>query len=226
MSAPVIIQRTISAVQENAAQIANGQFGRLITLPVAWSKVRVGVRIHGIGGASIGGTARLAVGLGSGTTAMIGDASATNWIGLITNALTWTWFAPDHWQGLNYYPAKKVGATLTIGGVALQTGDMMGGIANTTGIDRSVIFCDIAKGSPNYTLNVLGMTSWGPTDTVAATFYAQMIQLAPAIANHTYSAGQTLAFDEVAGTLNAVQVWWNNAGSAMEICDVAVAVLA
>lgn len=229
MSAPVIIQRTISGSPETAIQVGNGQFGRLVTLPPAWSKIRVGVRWHTTdSGAAIVSTPRWALGLGNGTSNMVGDASCTNFIGIYSNDATVT-------RGVTFYvwdintivPMKKVGATITTG-TAVNTVnalDIRAGAASGTA-DRTCCFVDITKGSPNYTLNCFAASNGAAADVSEATFLNQIILATPVISNHSMNSDQTLAFSEAAGTLNAVQFFWDRTEALFEICDLAVALLA
>lgn len=224
--AAIIKQRTISAVVSKAIQLSNAQFGRLITLPVGWSKVRVGVRLHMTdSGANLTGTPRFAIGLGSGVSAMVGDAVTTNWIGLINNNASWTRSAQTY-QSEQWCVAKKVGATLTTGTTVIAAAAYYPNQAATSTADRALRFVDITKGSPNYTLT--GFYKNDPTvaDVSAATFLSQMILASPAVTFHQTGTNQVIAFSEVAGTLDAVQIWWDHADALFEICDLAVAVLA
>lgn len=226
-----IIQRVISAVADNAISISNAQFGRLITLPVGWSQIRVGIRLHMTdSGINFGGTPRLALGFGHGVTNMVGGVTCDHFVGMISMAPTWIRNVATYSIGsTSYSPAVKVGAVLTTGADMVASGTVyIGNQAAAAAADRTCIFLNLLKGAPNYDFRAFVGISNAPADVSAATFLAQMQTDPPALANHQYSAvAQVLAVDEATnGVLNAVQVWWSEATVALEISDLAVAVLA
>lgn len=225
--ATTIKERTFSAVVEKAIQLSNSQFGRPVTLPVAWSKVRVGLRIHftNNGGGAIIGTPRLAVGLGSGTANMVGDATTTNFIGAYTDdSNNWDTNAGPSYVCSSVVCMKKVGATITTGS-ALHS-FVPGAGADTGTAKRVMFFLDITKGSPNYTLQLYTSVGAPPGDVSNGSFLSNMLVAVPSYSSHSQGTAQTLAFDEVAGALDTVQVYWNRSDALAEVCDVAVALLA
>lgn len=225
--ATTIKQRTIGGSSDKAVQLSSSQFGRSLSLPTGWNKIRVGVRVHmGDTGVNLGGTPVFAAGFGHGTTNMVGDANCDNWIGFVTNDATVLRTAVVYqWDINTLVVAKKVGAVLTTGG-ALNTGTVwqIGNQALAAAADRTVLFVDVTKGAPNYTVNTFWHGNVAITDITQTLLLTQMVLDSPTLAGHTYSAGVTIAFDETAGALDTFQIWWDNA-VVMEFSDVAVAVL-
>jgi hypothetical protein len=224
---PVVIkQRTISAVVDKRIQIDRDQIGRLVTLPSNWSKIRVGVRYQMLHvDAAIPYTPRLALGLGRGTTNMVGDAGCEHFVGMITTDPQMNWNGSNY-SNVVFAPCTKVGATLTVGANG-SGGGLVGG-AETDSAKRLVMFCDITKGSPNFSIRPFFQFFIFDTDCSRETFLTQMAVDPPTVANCAYDGGaaRTIAVDEGAnGTLNAVQCWWNQGTNLLEICDLAVVVL-
>lgn len=223
--ATTIIQRTIGGSPEKAIQLNNSQFGRPISLPSGWGKIRVGLRCHctdpGAGVNSVGWF----VGVGHGTTNMIGSASCDHWAGVAISA-------GDLWSrnatmmfGVATQGAKKVGAVLTYSVGQIGAAFAIANGAALAAADRNVWLVDITKGSPNYTFNMMAITV-APSDFTSAYFLTQMNLSVPAFTNNGFGGDQTVAVDEsVDGTFDAVQIYWNRADFLMEICDLAVAVL-
>jgi len=206
--------------------MTNATFARLVTLAAGWSKVRVGVRLNCTDlGAGPSSTPRLGIGLCAGTGAILGDTSTTHFAGALTNISGWT-------RGTliylcDFYPATKVGTTLTIGASSFNADTRIDHTAGSATTQRGVYFIDITKGSPNYTFDFFSPASNGFGDVASSTFLGNMVLSTPSISAHSYGTARTLAVDEATnGTLNAACVWWNRSDFLMEICDLAVAVIA
>jgi hypothetical protein len=166
----------------------------------------------------------LGLGLGSGTAAIIGDVSTTNFIGVVWGG-NWT-NDGSKFTNIQPFPATRVGTTLTLGS-ALDNNNtkfISGNVAATA--DRVLFFVDITKGSPNFTIDTFAATAAG--DQSAATFLAQVQSGAPALVGYSFATNgaKTIAFSESNGVLNTAQCWWNNASASPEICDLAVVLLA
>lgn len=221
----IIYQRTISGSPDNAIQLSSGQFGRLVTLPTGWSKVRVGLHCHCTDPGVAVSSVSFFVGLGAGTTNMIGDRTTDHFVGtLITAADLWSRGA-TLMTGISVAAGKKVGTTTTVGG-AISAGAALPNQAAGAGTDRDVWLVDITKGSPNYTVALFGIAV-GPADYTSTYFLSQMPLLAPVFGADGVIGSGTVAVNEaVDGTLNAVQVSWNRSDFMLEIVDLAVALLA
>lgn len=231
MSAPVIIQRIIGGNPETAIQLSNGQFGRLINLPTGWTTIRMGLRYHMTNtGAGLVGTPKFFFGFGHGTTNMIGDATCDHFVGTaFQDTLDFVVGPPVYYQEHNinlWTTAVKVGGALAVASPLATVFNISAGAA-TGALDRIVTFLTLTKGSPNYTFQGFYNNIITGVDITPTQFLAQMTQAAPALTNHTNGAAQTQAVNEaVNGTLNAVQVYWNRSDANIEICDLAVAVIA
>jgi hypothetical protein len=224
--ASTIVVRTISAVTETAIQMSNSSWARPITLPSTWSKVRIGIRVHWAPSVSPGAGTNFVLGLGSGITNIIGDYSTTNFVGVSSNG-SYT-ISSGQWQNFVNNAVTKVGTAYTVG-TAIDNANIKFLPVNAAATaDRAVIFVEITKGSPNYTLDVLMGNA--VFDVSAATFLTQVQQAVPAFGGGGYSYGsngaKTIAFSESNGVLNSVQCWWNTTASLAEICDLAVVLLA
>ena len=232
----VIINRTIGGGSQNAVSMANATWARPVTMPAGWNKIRVGMRLHWTNTAgNLTGHPIFAMGLNSGTTNQYGDATCQNFGGLVFDSATWSWTN----TGTTYYSMgagvqlfrMRVGTTNTDVAATQSTTTYYNSGAGTSSADRQLYFCDITKGSPNYTFQQPFVDSGGGpvTDISAANFLLFMGQLAPVPGGNYAPAGPTgtLAINEVGnGTWNAINLYWNRVDVTAEICDVAVAVLA
>lgn len=227
--ASTILSRTISSVVDKRIVLSNSQFSRPHGI-TTWTTLRIGLRmIMNNIGASLTGTPRFYVGLGSGTTNMIMDATTDNWCGIVSNA-TWTYAAgpPVRYSVNPVHGGKKVGTTLTLTASAVDPSDSVIFMADATTTNRFLYFVEITKGSPNYTLNLqsfrINPTTAG--DATAADFLAQVVQSAPLFTNHQNGTARTLAVDESTGTFDHVCIGWDQVSPTIEICDLAVVKLA
>jgi hypothetical protein len=93
-----------------------------------------------------------------------------------------------------------------------------------------IFMLDYTRGSPNWTLRgwyrsgMPGPPNPASWSTLQA-FWDTCEQDAPSLTDHTY-VDQALAFDEVAGALNAVNICWNRNQAALEITDILLVKLA
>lgn len=218
--ASTIVQRTINAVTDLTIDMPNSSWGRPIVLPSTWSKVRFGMRMHCVGNVAVTGL-NAAFGFCSGTTALPGDFNTTNFVGMGYNAVSGGGAGQID---AFFQPMTKVGTTTTFGANLLH-GFLPQNVANT--FDTELLFVDITKGSPNYSINIFGpTTNGGVNPATAADFLTQVVQATPAFGFHSYSAAGTIAASEVAGAFNAVTAWWGSALTVFEITDHAVVLLA
>lgn len=223
--ASVIIARTISAATEKAIAMENSAFARTLSIGTSWTKLRVGIRFHFRDlGSAPSGTPRFAIGLCSGTTNIMGDASVTHWVGLITNTATWGYAAGSHYGSIDLVAAKKVGSTLSTG--TSLSGAAMGIPARAADNvpDRMMLFADIEKGSPNFAFSAFWPGPISVIDASRAQFLSRMEEATPsAFSTHTFTTGGSLAVSEADGVLNAINIAWDRASFAAELCDIAVA---
>jgi hypothetical protein len=89
---------------------------------------------------------------------------------------------------------------------------------------RWLLFLDITKGSPNFTLNTFCCNNMNAVDSSKETFEATVAVEACSLPNHAFGTARTLAVDEAAdGYLNAICFGWDRTVHKIELCDVAVA---
>jgi len=235
-----LIQRIIDGQIETAISVANSTWARAIALPPAWSKIRLGIRLHMTdSGTTLTGGAVFAMGFCSGLSNTYGDAVTTHFVGLTMGEGISAWGRVGLVPPLNYPPSavyratKRIGITNTYGTPALIPGNMneyIGSGADIDYADRRLLFLDVTKGAPNYTLFLpFVMNAYPSTDLSANAFIAMMSQPNPTPGTRygNYGNPVDLPVDEVGdGQLSAVNFAWNRVDSTIEICDVAVAVLA
>src|SRR5579885_1728374 len=77
------------------------KWARLVQIPASWTALRIGIRVRlGDNGGAVASTPRFALGLCSGTTNILGDATTTHFVGAITNSSSWAYFTSS---GAVYY---------------------------------------------------------------------------------------------------------------------------
>lgn len=227
--ASTILLRTISSVADKRIVLQNSNFARPFTIPLGWTKLRFGVRLSMTdSGANVTSTPRLAIGLCSGNTNLFLDATTTHFLGFIWNAATWT---RQVGPPVSYYPgagavclAKRIGTTNTIVGTPGENPL----IYDATTANRNAVYCDITKGSPNFTGKLFIRTVAAASDVDLNTFLTQSELASPTITNHSVLTGvSTIAIDEAAnGTLDHVCVAWDRSTPQIEISDLVVVKLA
>lgn len=190
--------------------------------------MRIGIHYYIPSTATITGTPRLWMGIGSGLTNGIGDATTTNWIGIYTDtaSMTRTLSGAQAYTGGNTIRLVKRVAAVT-------TPHATGGMTTNSFFSmdegfRAVMLLDITKGSPNYTFT-LGHTASnsgiiGIDNTVAQMETYMGLPLGMAgigtVNNPNYAASVTnnaLAMSEVAGNLDCIQVYWDKTAAPLEI---------
>lgn len=214
----------------NNVEMFNSTWGRPVALPSNWNEIRAGVLFHfqnAAGASNLTSSPIFALGFCNNTTNMYGDANTTHFVGLYTNSATWASNGGScptpgsGWFSITLSPTVIVNGSQTTGtALASSTAEMPA--CDTI---RGVLFIDLIKGSPNYTFKTF-FVSGSTVDVSTTTFLAQMGLVTPSLANHTYSAGQTMAVNEATnGALNTVNCYWNRADVSCHLSAVAVAVL-
>lgn len=214
-------------------QLSNGQALRRPVYLDNWTTMRIGLRMCVPSGATIVGTPRLWVGIGSGLTNGIGDATTTNWIGVYTNTATWTRStlvtpAIGYTQNIGFRMVKRIGSTTT----QHATGDMAGNmVVSMSDTFFAAFLVEITKGSPNYSINVgypatnsafNGVALPGVTEAMMNAYMSLPIGHGGigAVSNPNYTAvstNGTLAMSEVAGVLDCIQIYWDKTAAPLEI---------
>jgi len=161
-------------------------------------------------------TPRFFFGVCSGTTNIFADATTDNAVGVMTSDV-WT-FQTTFYNQTAFKPTTRVNTTTTQGTTfAANTA-----VPCTQAADRSIFFCDIVKGNPNYSLRLFAPDNAVVTDQSNATFLAQMELASPSLTGYTFSTTQTIAASEGPGAFNAVCLSWDRTTPVMEVCDIAV----
>lgn len=198
------------------AQTNNSIGARLVNLGT-WNVVRVGI-LWGVTQDAPGTiTPDFAFGLCSGTAAVYGDASATHFVGVTTEGTAFGGWAISSGFFISqvFRPSKKVGIVQT-NGTNLTTLS----VTNASSVNnyRTVLMVEITKGAPNYSFRLFYRNATTAADYTVTDFTTVMEATSPTLADHTFSAAQTLAVDEgVDGTLTAAQFYWNLTTSDTEI---------
>lgn len=228
-----------AAPNESAIVLSNSSWARKLDFGTSWNSLRVGIRAYyrhlptspnniTLVGNSAGVGPRFGIGLCSGTPAT--NSTAGHWVGALTTGVSWL----EQDQGAQSYtvaftsmaPAKKVGATFTLGsnfaGVAPT---LSAGALHATNHARTLLFVDIIKGSPNYTFRLFATGNAGTAgDRTRAQFLTLMEAQPPSSTGYVYTATQSLAVSEaVDGVLNSINVFYDRTGPEIELCDVALA---
>lgn len=211
---------------DKRVSLSNASFARPFNIG-SWSELRVAVRIQMLGSASLTNlNPILFIGLCSGSASQVLDANTTNAFGLRYSAATWTFSTattPDSYSITQAKAASKVVNTWT-DGTAVATNTLL--TAEAVVGDPPMIIAHIIKGSPNYTCNIFYPTA-ATSATTRDEFLTQAVAVTPTQTSHTWdSAGNTVAFDEVAGTLDHVCIGYNRSEATVEITDIAVVKMA
>ena len=217
-----IVVRTIGGLPEAAIQMSNSTWARPINLASTWQKIRFGIRVHFAPSVTPGSGAVFAVGLCSGTANQFGDFTTTHFVGIQVSG----GYGINAGQFTNntVFPVVRIGTTSTLGAAIQATSTTFLTVNAAATADRALLFVDIVKGNPNYTISCFMATV--TTDKTALQFL-QDVQIAnPTEIGYTFGTPQTIAVNEaVNGVLNAISCSWNATLSMPEICDVAFVLL-
>lgn len=184
----------------------------------SWSRIRIALQCSFDGVASsITASPALVVGVCSGSTNVLVEATATNLFGFRFRPTTWTYAAgpPSYFNlgtGVGNTAYRKVGSTETTATMNVQRY-----LSNDTGI-RSPLIIEIAKGSPNYTIqHCVPLTVAGAQADFTDVQFQQVMEIAAmtdvddylGTTNYTNSStSAALAADEVAGSFDHIFVYW------------------
>lgn len=234
--ANVIKSRTFSSIEDKRIQLSNANFARLWSSDVGtgWTTLRIGCRISMTdSGANVTSTPRFAFGICSGTSNIFMDATCTHWLGAITaNTFRRVSAGPPAYYdlanntGQPFYPATYIGTTLTLGS-GLYGGSYNTFLFDSTTANRALMFLDITKGSPNFSLKMFSNAAPAGTQTATdvdlATYLTQVSLTSPSLTGHVMSNTQTIAVSEATnGFFNAVNISWDRSSPNIEISDLAV----
>jgi len=224
-----ILLRTIGGVDDKRAVMSQAQFGRVLTIGTDWTNLRIGIRYSlPDSGANILAPTFF-MGVCSGTTAMIADATTTNFVGLrIGNTSTAFTRGTDANSKVRYtttnlaYPVKRVNTTTTAGS-SVSTSNLLSGDTSL----RFNLMAEIAKGSPNYNIKFFVHGTVDSVDISQADFLDLVAATTPVLAGYTWNAGpNNIACDEAAGAFDTVNLYWDKITPGVEVSDIAIARIA
>lgn len=192
------------------------QNGRIARKPIAaafdsWVTIRICLRVDLDSVSSVTPTAFF-FGLCSGTTNIPGDTTPTNAVGCrtdVSSTLTYSNTGADarrFWGVFSAY--KNVGGVQTAGTQFSSNVHGFNSSASSTG--PGAFFVTITKGSPNYSLDIFAVNTSAAICSTA-TFQSQSILASPSLGGHSSSTGKTIAFSEVAGTIDTAFIYWSDA---------------
>lgn len=209
--------------------LASGQAFRQPVYGSSWTKMRIGIRYCVPGGGSIVGTPQLVFGMASGNTNGFGSSTTDNFIGVRTTTGTWTQSGTSgnlRYESISHKLCTRIGSTLTDHASAITSTN----IINAEHDKRCFILLQIEKGSPNYTIRMVvsNNTSTASHD-VTDSELEQFMDLDDALTSPgtivsgytTVATNNTIAMDEVGGSLDHIHLYWDKISVGWEIDDVA-----
>ena len=224
-----IIERVYADGNDRAITLANEEYVRPIHIGSGWSHVRIGMLCDCTpDGTNNLTSTSLIVGLCSGTAAPYGAASTTNFIGAsMMNQLnvlgTFTYNAGSgnpYFSSQGQGPITKVGASVSL---TLGNGSPCV-FATTDGAlqRKTLVMVSISRGAPNYTVTrFLVPAANANLNYRLEDLYMGMEQSSVAAVSvgavSLAVISQAAAFDEIAGAVNAVNIFWNRSGQPLEI---------
>jgi hypothetical protein len=216
-----IILRNIGGVDDKRISMSQGQFGRLMSMGNNWNTARIAVRLTiGDTGAQIV-SPNLYLGFCSGTAALVGDANTANFIGMRLGSGATNYLRnagpPVYYTISSQHPMKKVGGVVTASASIGAACCLMADPAY-----RALFMVEIAKGSPNWTVKLFCKTGSTAVDVSVDQFLDLITVDSPTLSGHQFYSAANVAFDEVAGVINTVNLYWDKTTPAVEISDLAV----
>jgi len=226
-----IVQRTFNLIPDKELSIGNAEYLREMQFGSNWTRLRIGILMAQSGFATnnVSGCA-LQLGVCSKATPFAnttgyGSATTTNYIGcdFISKAdstgVPGTWIYNAGSGGNDRYSQTYCAAVRRV--VAVRTFQVTG---SATGIvptnvgtlpRRGFLFCDITKGSPNYTIQpYMGTTTSSVVDSTPAEFLDSLEMpgdptiLGNAMIKHTAAV---ITCSEVAGAFDTLSLYSNRA---------------
>lgn len=230
-SGSTILSRTFSAIEDKRILLSNSQFARPFSLP-GWSKLRIAMRLNMRNTGADLADPFFYVGICSGSTNKIMDATTTNWVGVKSNqgSSQWRYWPanPIEYYAPRFRATRRVGSTTTDNNADITNGATWALPADATLEKRVMMFVDISRDTPapgTYTIDMPIYYSSVPTtvsDVSVADFLTQSVAASPAYSTHTSGVPRTLVVDEAPGVFNHVNIGWDQVTPIIEICDLRV----
>jgi len=202
--------------------LGNEEYIRTFNFGSSWSKIRLGLcySVH-YQTVSIGGLTWV-LGVCSGKTNGFAAGTTTNFVGVnltsnsaISGTLSANYGPPWFITTAGTVAVKRVGGTNTFG-----TGSATTLYGNNTDTSlRNLLFVDITKGSPNYTLSVYQYSNYYSNPYLTTTvFNAAMnsITSPPSSCVVQLNAG-TIACDESAGGFDSFNLFYNSSANWLDV---------
>ena len=191
-----------------------------------WTCLRFGIRFKFLGTASTDAvTPRFVMGLNSGGSDFVFDATSTNFIGFRTTTATWT-FSDSTID--NYTSALKattrVGSTWTDHATAVNS-VYLSTYGNSSSTTVCAIFMEIIKGDPNWTIVLFYPNAYNaPQYTDRATMFIPNMTAVTMTASsgYTYSSSFGVPFSESNGVVDHILIGWDRPEFGLSITDIAV----
>lgn len=225
MPATIILQSP-SGVDDKRIRLANAQFARPFDFG-SWTKIRIFMRWACADSATMmSGSTTWMFGLCSGTTNLPGDATTTHAIGVGSNS-TWNGGSNASYYGFGtrFNFLSRIGSTVALLNVDVAATNAA--IGHPTPAQRSLLFVDFTKGSPNWTGQV--QVARNSSTLTVDTSYDDMMTYAElestgAVSGHIVAqTARTFAVDEATnGTLDSICLWWPRTSPVIEISDIGV----
>jgi hypothetical protein len=205
--------------------LANEEYARVLDIGNNWTSLRVGVMLA----FTPDGTNNLlsctfALGVCSGLSATFGG-STSNFIGALVNNTTITYAAgPPPYFAVPTAIATKVNTTISATGATNRNHTTNTGSPQR----RALLYVQLTKGSPNYTVDVIGIQTASALaiqlDYSYDRFIYGMEQPPSSVTLNGYAllyGTAATAFSESAGPLNTFNLFWNKLLFPVEIYAVA-----
>ncbi len=222
-------------------QVNREEWVRTLAIGSAWTHIRIGLLWQVTGTGSIAASNGFAMGMCSGTAHPFADpVTTTNFVGIYANnGLTFISNGLDsYFQFSNtmLFVATKVATTLNTN--ATNAADSVACFVPNTATTnrRGIIYVDITKGSPNYTIGMTMPTANNSAQNIDFTVNNLLVGMNESFGSilsaefpGVFSTGNTpltMAADEGPGAFDTVNIYSNFLNNPMEIQEVAVQKLA
>lgn len=219
--------RVFNLVGDKYLSFGNEEWVRTLAIGSDWTRLRLGMlaALTPDGTNNLNGC-RLVWGLCSGKTNPFGDVNTTNFLGMnfgssvSSDTLTYVdnGGEPYLWSGRSIL-RRVNGVTSITGGNGLE----FHRIATNTGTTqrRGIHFVEITKGSPNFTVRYWGSSAAEVAKDYTPAHLMDGLEQDGSIMVNGEDLGAgiavTMAFDEVAGALDSVDLFWNKSAFPIEL---------
>jgi len=187
----------------------------------SWTNLRIGILASVHASANIAGTPRLAFGVCSGNQGYSTSLDAgTNLIGVRQSQSSYNFTANggDSYVSGGFESFKRVSGTVTPGSSVASVSGVIA--AKTPYSWRTGLFLDLVKGSPNYTISMMGITNLTGFGDLSETDFLSLME-GGTYGQYTTGATHTLAMSEAGGDLDSLFFYWNRSSPIFSLDAVA-----